>query len=212
MSRCAIMPRTSLSTARKSIAWHSSAVERTSQTKVVMPFQPVSMHSIRSSNQRALADALEHARQRSRLSSDRRSSIRRPRITAPSRLILWDVERTGEAGGTCFRVRRLGLRAAEAIGDSPALDRQDDGRAGPAGAARDFAERRTTNAPPAAARSTRSSPRSMRTDTRWTASGCCCRSATASSVEQIVASLQLISFQGAIERQEFCRDFERERN
>ena len=145
-----------------------------------MPFQPVSMHSIRSSNQRALA-AHWNA-----LASDRgfpAIGAFNPQATdhSPEQMILWDVENNGEAGGNCFRVRKVGLRAVEAIGDSPI---------GPIGKTMEEL------APPPLREISLNGARecvasgcaiyeiittSMRTRTWSSASGCYCRSETAST-------------------------------
>jgi hypothetical protein len=174
--------------------------------KTVMPFQPVSMHSIRSSNQRALA-AHWNA-----LASDRgfpAIGAFNPQATGhnPEQMILWDVESAGETRSSCFRVRKVGLRAVEAIGDSPI---------GPIGKTMEEL------APPALREISLNGAREC------VASGCAIYEIITTvdanahvvecerlllpfgdgdSVEHIVASLQLISFQGAIERQGFARDF-----
>jgi hypothetical protein len=169
-----------------------------------MPFQPVSMHSIRSSNQRALAthwNALATDRSFPALAGFN------PQATGQEQMILWDVEKTGDAGGSCFRVRKVGLHAIEAIGDGPI---------GPIG--------RTMEelAPPPLREISLNGARECVT------SGCAIYEIITTvdanahvvecerlllpfgdgeHVEQIVASLQLISFQGAIERQGFVREF-----
>jgi hypothetical protein len=171
-----------------------------------MPFQPVSMHSIRSSNQRALAA------QWNALATDRgfpAIGAFNPQATghSPEQMILWDVESTGEADGCCFRVRKVGLRAVEAIGESPI---------GPIGKTMEEL------APPLLREISLNGARECAT------SGCAIYEIITTvdanahvvecerlllpfgdgeHVEQIVASLQLISFQGAIERQGFAREF-----
>jgi PilZ domain len=171
-----------------------------------MPFQPVSMHSIRSSNQRALAA------QWNALATDRgfpAIGAFNPQATghSPEQMILWDVESTGEADGCCFRVRKVGLRAVEAIGESPI---------GPIGKTMEEL------APPLLREISLNGARECAT------SGCAIYEIITTvdanahvvecerlllpfgdgeHVEQIVASLQLISFQGAIERQGFVREF-----
>jgi hypothetical protein len=164
------------------------------------------MHSIRSSNQRALATHWNA------LAADRSF----PAIGAfqpqtaghsPEQMIVWDVENTGDAGGNCFRVRKVGLRAVEAIGESPV---------GPIGKTMEEL------APPALREISLNGAREC------VASGCAIYEIITTvdanahvvecerlllpfgdgdSVEHMVASLQLISFQGAIERQGFARDF-----
>jgi hypothetical protein len=176
------------------------------QLKTAMPFPPVSMHSIRSSNQRTLATHWNA------LAADRGFppiGAFQPQAANHSleQIILWDVERAGEAGGNCFRVRKVGLRAAEAIGDSPV---------GPIG-------KTMEELAPSALREI-----SLNGARECVASGCAIYEIITTvdanahvvecerlllpfgdgeHVEQIVASLQLISFQGAIERQGFARDF-----
>ena len=83
-----------------------------------MPFQPVSIHTIRSSNQRTLA---EHW---NTLSVGRRFPAiegfnPQARDHTPEQLIIWDVERSGSQHQ--FRVRRMGLRATEALGSGPSF-------------------------------------------------------------------------------------------
>ena len=164
------------------------------------------MHSIRSSNQRALATHWNA------LASDRgfpAIGAFNPQATghSPEQMIVWDVENNGEAGGNCFRVRKVGLRAVEAIGDSPI---------GPIGKTMEEL------APPPLREISLNGAREC------VASGCAIYEIITTvdanahvvecerlllpfgdgeHVEQIVASLQLISFQGAIERQGFARDF-----
>ena len=164
------------------------------------------MHSIRSSNQRALATHWNA------LAGDRgfpAIGAFNPQATdhSPEQMIVWDVENTGEAGGNCFRVRKVGLRAVEAIGDSPI---------GPIGKTMEEL------APPPLREISLNGAREC------VASGCAIYEIITTvdanahvvecerlllpfgdgeHVEQIVASLQLISFQGAIERQGFARDF-----
>jgi hypothetical protein len=167
-----------------------------------MPFQPVSMHAIRSSNQRALA---EHW---SLLSSDRRFPPiehfnPQAKDHSPEQLILWDVESSGNSRQ--FRVRRMGLRAREALGSGPIGKTMEE------------------LVPPALREI------SLQGAHECAASGSVIYAVITTianghqvdcerlllpfgrdngTVEHIVASLQLISFQGAVERQEVSRDFE----
>jgi hypothetical protein len=164
------------------------------------------MHSIRSSNQRALATHWNA------LATDRgfpAIGAFNPQMTnhSPEQMIVWDVENAGEAGGNCFRVRSVGVRAVEAIGDSPI---------GPIGKTMEEL------APPPLREISLNGARECVT------SGCAVYEIITTvdanahvvecerlllpfgdgeQVEQIVASLQLISFQGAIERQGFAREF-----
>ena len=167
-----------------------------------MPFQSVSLHAIRSSNQRALA---EHWNM---LSAGRRFPAidhfnPQAKDHSPEQLILWDVERS--AGSWQFRVRRMGLRAMEALGNGPIGKTMEE------------------LVPPALREI------SMQGACECAASGSaiyaiittianghqvdCERlllpfGGNGDKVEHLIASLQLISFQGAIERQEISRDFE----
>jgi hypothetical protein len=163
-----------------------------------MLFQPVSNHSIRSSNQRAL---LEHW---NALAADRRfPSIAefnpQARDHSPEQLIVWEVE-----GPMRFRAHRLGQRAAEVLG------------AGLVGKTMD-------EVVPASLRAV-----SLEGADECATSGCAVYAiittianghqvdcerlllpfGDAGVVQQMIASLQLISFQGVIERQEVTRDFE----
>lgn len=167
-----------------------------------MPFQPVSMHAIRSSNQRALAGYW------STLAGDRHFPTitefdPQPKDHSPEQLILWDVERAGPNAGLCFRVRRLGLRAAETLGANLIGKTMDE-----------------------------VVPESLRAisleGARECATGGCvvyniittianghqvdCERLLlpfgSGDVEQIVASLQLISFQGPVDRRDITGDFE----
>ena len=170
-----------------------------------MPFQTVSIHSIRSNNQRALATHWNA------LATDRgfpAIGAFNPQATnhSPEQMIVWDVENAGEAG-RCFRVRSVGLRAVEAIGDSPI---------GPIG-------KTMEELAPLPLREI-----SLIGAHECVMSGCAVYEIITTvdanahvvecerlllpfgdgeHVEQIVASLQLISFQGAIERQGFAREF-----
>jgi hypothetical protein len=164
------------------------------------------MHAIRSSNQRALATHWNM------LATDRgfpAIGAFNPQSTghSPEQMILWDVEKTDDAGGSCFRVRKVGLHAVEAIGDGPI---------GPIGKTMEEL------APPPLREISLNGARECVTR------GCAIYEIITTvdanahvvecerlllpfgdgeQVEQIVASLQLISFQGAIERQGFVRDF-----
>jgi len=164
------------------------------------------MHSIRSSNQRALATHWNA------LATDRgfpAIGAFNPQMAnhSPEQMIVWDVENASEAGSSCFRVRSVGLRAVEAIGDSPI---------GPLGKTMEEL------APPPLREISLNGAREC------VASGCAVYEIITTvdanahvvecerlllpfgdgeHVEQIVASLQLISFQGAIERQGFAREF-----
>ena len=79
-----------------------------------MPFPPVSMHAIRSSNQRTLADALEHARRGRRFPAIDQFNPQ-AKDHSPEQLIVWDVEGTG--GSSSSACAGSGLRAAEALGN-----------------------------------------------------------------------------------------------
>jgi hypothetical protein len=160
------------------------------------------MHAIRSSNQRALA---EHWNM---IASGRRFPPidhfnPQAKDHSPEQLILWDVE--GSHGARQFRVRRMGLRATEALGSGPIGKTMEE------------------LVPPALREI------SLRGANECAASGSAIYAVITTftnghqvdcerlllpfgrdneTVEYIVASLQLISFQGAVERQEISRDFE----
>lgn len=167
-----------------------------------MLFPAISIQSIRSSNQRGL---IAHWNM---LAADRRF----PAIDAfspqakdhnPEQLLLWDVERTGDDSGRRFRIRRLGQRAAETLGTGLIGKTMDE-------------------VVPESLRAV-----SLEGAHECAASGCAVYSVITTianghqvdcerlllpfgggGVEQIVASLQLISFQGPIQRQDVTRDFE----
>lgn len=168
-----------------------------------MLFPAISIQSIRSSNQRGL---IAHWNM---LAADRPfpaidTFSPQARDHNPEQLLLWDVERTGENGGRRFRARRLGQRAAEALG------------AGLIGKTMDEAVPESLRAI------------SLEGAHECAASGCAVYTiittianghqvdcerlllpfGSGGEVEQIVASLQLISFQGPVQRQEVTRDFE----
>jgi hypothetical protein len=163
-----------------------------------MQFPSLSSHSIRSINQRAL---LTHW---NAMSSDRRFPSLgefdpQARDHSPEQIIVWDVE-----GPMRFRARSLGLRAAEVLGNGLVGKTMDQ-----------------------------VVPETLRTISlegaeECATSGCAVYAiittianghqvdcerlllpfGEADVVQHFVASLQLISFQGVIERQEVTRDFE----
>lgn len=170
-----------------------------------MLFQPLSMHAVRSTNQRAL---LTHW---NALAAHRRFPAieefkPQPTGHSPEQTIWWDVERAAENGSRRFRLRSLGLRAMEAFGGSLIGKTMDE-------------------VVPASLREV-----SLDAANECAASGCaiytiitavdanghqvdCERlllpfGGDGGAVEQIVACLQLISFQGPVERQGIARDFE----
>lgn len=168
-----------------------------------MPFQSISLHSIRSSNQRALAGHWNALAANQRFPTIEGFT---PQATghSPEQMILWDVEHTGEAGRR-FRVRKLGLRAAEAFGSGLIGKTMEE------------------LVPPALLKITLDGAREC------AASGCAIYEIISTvdvrahqvdcerlllpfgvgdAVEHIVASLQLISFQGTVERPTIARDFE----
>jgi len=167
-----------------------------------MPFPPISMHAIRSSNQRTLA---EHWNM---LASGRRFPAidqfnPQAKDHSPEQLILWEVDRTGSSHQ--FRVRRLGLRAAEALG-AGLVGKTMEELVPPA-----LREISLQGANECAA-----SGSAIYAIITTIANGHqvdCERlllpfGRDGGSVEHVIAALQLISFQGAVERQEISRDFE----
>jgi hypothetical protein len=173
-----------------------------SADKAIMPFQPVAIHTIRSSNQRALAahwNMLAAGRRFPAIADFNPQA----KDHSPEQLILWDVETSGS--GRQFRVRRMGLRAAEALGTGlvgktmeelvpPAL------RAISLEGANECA---ASGSAIYAIITTIANGHQVDCERLLLPFG-----GDGSAVEQIVASLQLISFQGAVERQEVSRDFE----
>jgi hypothetical protein len=167
-----------------------------------MSFQPVSMHSVRSSNQRTL---VEHWNM---LSVGRRfPSIEdfnpQARDHTPEQLIIWDVE--GSGSQRQFRVRRMGLRAAEALGSGP-IGRTMEELVPPA--LREISlqgahECAATGSAIYAIISTVANGNLVDCERLLLPFG-----RNGDTVEHIIAALQLISFQGAVERQEVSRDFE----
>jgi len=169
-----------------------------------MPFQRVSLHSIRSSNQRALATQWNVL-----AASAAFPSIGgfQPQAAGHSleQIVLWDVAPTGEMDGRSFRVRQVGLRASEAFGGEvigktmeelvpPAL------RTISVNGARECVE-------------SGCAIYEIITTVDGNAHQVDCERlllpfGDGDIVEQIVASLQLISFQGTVERQAIRRDFE----
>jgi hypothetical protein len=169
-----------------------------------MLFQPVLLHAIRSSNQRALAahwNALSADRGFPAIGAFQPQAIGH----SPEQMILWDVEKAGEVGGSCFRVRKLGLRAMEALGNDligktmeelvpPALREisLDGARACAASGCAIYEIITTVDA----------NAHQVDCERLLLPFG------DGDHVEHIVASLQLISFQGTVERQGIARDFE----
>jgi hypothetical protein len=168
-----------------------------------MPFQPVSMHTIRSSNQRALAAHWNM------LSTDRRfpsfaAFQPQPKDHSPEQLIVWDVEDGGEAGGRRFRVRRLGLRAEETLGASMIGKTMDE-------VVPPSLKTISLDGAHACAASGSALYAIITTVTHGHQVDCerlLLPFGEGDTVEQIVASLQLISFQGPIDRREIRSDFE----
>lgn len=168
-----------------------------------MLFPAVSIQSVRSSNQRGLVTHWNA------LATDRRF----PAITAfnpqarnhsPEQLILWDVERTDDGVGRRFRVRKLGLRAEEALGAGLIGKTMDE-----------FVPESLREISLEGARECASSGNAIYAVITTVAGGHqvdCERLllpfGDGSAVGQIVASLQLISFQGPIDRRDVTRDFE----
>lgn len=170
-----------------------------------MPFQPVSMHAIRSSNQRALAAHWNALAKDNRFPSITAFNPQR-KDHSPEQLIAWDIESTGgHAGaGRRFRLRSLGQRPAEILG------------AGVIG-------RTMEEVVPESLKAI-----SLQGAHECAVSGCAVYAiittianghqvecerlllpfGNAGIVEQIVASLQLISFQGPVDRRDVRRDFE----
>ena len=163
-----------------------------------MLFQPVSSHSVRSSNQRAL---LAHW---NTLAANRRfPSIAefnpQAKDHSPEQLIIWDVE-----GPMRFRARKLGQRAAEALGDRLIGKTMDEAvpeslRVISLEGAQECA---TTGCAIYAIITTIANGHQVDCERLLLPFG------EADVVQHLVASLQLISFQGVIERQEVTRDFE----
>lgn len=174
------------------------------QIKIVMPFQRVSLPSIRSSNQRALATHWNMLAAPSGLPA---IGAFNPQSAGHSleQIILWDVERIGDAGDRSFRVRQVGLRAKEAFGGEMVGKTMEE------------------FVPPALRAISLNGTREC------ALSGCAIYEIITTvdanahqidcerlllpfgdgdDVEQIVASLQLISFQGTVEREGIARDFQ----
>lgn len=167
-----------------------------------MPVQPISLHAIRSNNQRALAmhwNMLAAGRVFPAIDEFR------PQATEhPEQMIVWDVEPAEENGYRC-RLRSAGLRAQEAFANGMVGKTMEE------------------LVPPVLRAVTFEGTRQCVT------SGCaiyeiittvdanahqvdCERLllpfGSGERVNQILASLQLISFQGAVDRQVIARDFE----
>jgi hypothetical protein len=172
--------------------------------QIAMTFQRVSLHSIRSNNQRALATQWNTL-----AAADGFPAIDlfQPQAAGhnPEQIIVWDVEDAGEAGDRCFRVRKVGQRATEAFGGSMVGKTMEE------------------LVPPALRTISLNGAREC------AQSGCAIYEIISTvdanahqidcerlllpfgdqgNVDQIVASLQLISFQGAVEREAIRRDFE----
>jgi hypothetical protein len=171
-----------------------------------MSFQPVSLHSIRSSNQRALA-AHWNALAAHRLFPAIEEFSPNPKDHNPGQLIVWDVERTDGDSGYRFRARQLGERAMEAIGNRLVAGKTMDEVAPPA-----LREISLDGARECAA----SGCAVFTIITTIAANGLqvdCERlllpfGGDDGAVQHIVAALQLISFQGTVERQNVTQDFE----
>ena len=169
-----------------------------------MPFQQVSLHSIRSNNQRALATQWNTLAAANGFPA---IDVFQPQAAGhnPEQIIVWDVDHAGEAGLRRFRVRTVGLRAVEAFGGSMVGKTMEE------------------LVPPALRTISLDGAREC------AQSGCAIYEIISTvdahahqvdcerlllpfgdgnSVDQIVASLQLISFQGAVEREAIRRDFE----
>jgi hypothetical protein len=169
-----------------------------------MPFQRVSLHSIRSNNQRALATQWNVL-----AASTGFPAIGgfQPQAAGHSleQIILWEVDNTVERNARSFRVRQVGLRASEAFGG-------------------DMIGKTMEELVPPALRAI-----SVNGVCECVESACAIYEIITTvdgnahqvdcerlllpfgedgNVEQIVASLQLISFQGTVERQAIRRDFE----
>jgi hypothetical protein len=180
------------------------AATQNDQIKIAMTFQRVSLHSIRSSNQRALATHWNTLAASSGLPAISGFS---PQSAGHSleQIILWDVERMSEAGGRCFRVRQVGLRAKEAFGGELVGKTMEEFVPPPLHAislngARECAE-------------SGCAVYEIITTVDGNAHQVDCERlllpfGDGGNVEQIVASLQLISFQGTVEREAIRRDFE----
>jgi hypothetical protein len=172
--------------------------------KIAMPFQRVSLHSIRSSNQRALAthwNTLAVGRGFPTIAAFNPQSTGH----SPEQIVQWDVESMDETGDRRFRVRAMGLRAAEAFG-SGLIGKTMEELVPPALRAISLNGARECAASGCAVYE-------VITTVDANAHQVDCERlllpfGNGDSVEQIVASLQLISFQGTVERQVIARDFE----
>src|SRR5688572_5316847 len=169
-----------------------------------MPFQQVSLHSIRSNNQRALATQWNTLAAANGFPA---IDVFQPQAAGhnPEQIIVWDVDHAGEAGLRRFRVRTVGLRAMEAFGGSmvgktmeelvpPAL------RAISLDGARECAQ--SGCAVYEIISTVDANAHQVDCERLLLPFG------DGNSVDQIVASLQLISFQGTVEREAIRRDFE----
>jgi hypothetical protein len=174
------------------------------QIKIAMPFQQVSLHSIRSNNQRTLATQWNTLAAANGFPA---IDVFQPQAAGhnPEQIIVWDVDHAGEAGLRRFRVRTVGLRAMEAFGGSmvgktmeelvpPAL------RAISLNGARECAQ--SGCAVYEIISTVDANAHQVDCERLLLPFGC------GNSVDQIVASLQLISFQGTVEREAIRRDFE----
>ena len=171
-----------------------------------MSFQPVSLHSIRSSNQRALA-AHWNALAANRAFPAIEEFSPNPKDHNPGQLIVWDVERTDGDGGYRFRARQLGERAVEALGNHLVAGKTMDEVAPPAlrEISLDGARECATSGCAVFTIITTIAANGLQID--------CERlllpfGGDGGAVQQIVAALQLISYQGTVERQHVSRDFE----
>jgi hypothetical protein len=169
-----------------------------------MPFQRVSLHSIRSNNQRALATQWNMLAASSGIPA---IGGFQPQSAGHSleQIVLWDVESNGERDGRCFRVRSVGLRATEAYGSNIVGKTMDEVappalRAISVNGARECAE--SGCAIYEIITTVDSNAHQVDCERLLLPFG------EAGNVEQIVASLQLISFQGTVEREAIRRDFE----
>ncbi len=149
--------------------------------------------------------ALEHARRRIAAFRPSPQFNPQPKDHSPEQLIVWDVEGGGEAGSRRFRIRRLGLRAEETLGAGMIGKTMDE--VVPPSLRDHLAGRRACDC----AASGSAIYAIITTITNGHQVDCerlLLPFGEGDTVEQIVASLQLISFQGPIDRREISRDFE----
>lgn len=170
-----------------------------------MPFQPVSMHAIRSSNQRALAAHWNALAAASRFPPIAAFNPR-PKDHSPEQLIVWDVERTGgdPAAGWRFRLRSLGQRPAELLGAGMIGRTMEDVVPEPLKPI----TLQGVNECAASGRAIYAIITTIANGHQVECERLLLPFGTDGIVEQIVASLQLISFQGPVDRRDVTRDFE----